>query len=268
MLQCIYRNLYISLAASAFAGAAWGQSAANLAEPADGSRSVAACESLSGGPGSQTGFEEALFEFLASARHQNGAGHLTRLASLDAAARHEACAVRERLNAATAGKGATSLVDHVRVAERQHLLGAFGTSTAVIDAQDDPAAAHTALVHDAMNRENMLRSGFDHAGIAIVDAGSNRIVVQLFAKVDGTFVQPLPQTVSSKTDMRAVLSSADMHPVGWSIEAVSGEIIARGRGNRISGHREAPMEGYLNLDVAVGPEVYTLRGPFVQVESN
>lgn len=268
MLHCGSRNLYFALVASAFASAAWGQSAANPAGSADGFQQLSECGQLAASGSTGADMEEALFTRLESVRRDHGVSGLTRLASLDAAARLEARAVLGQLRNSAVGDPAGSLVDPVRVSERQHLLSAFGTSIVVVGAGSDVAAMHAALADNGMNRENMLRRNFDHAGIAIVDAGARKVVVQVFAKVDGAFEQPLPERVSSRTDVRAVLKSADMHPVGWSLEAVSGEVIARGRGTRIGANYGLPMEGYLNLDVAVGPEIHTLRGPYVKVVSN
>jgi hypothetical protein len=40
----------------------------------------------------------------------------------------------------------------------------------------------------------------------------------------------------------------------------------RGTGERIRDSQGARVEGYLNLDVAMGPDVYTFRGPYVRVK--
>lgn len=260
--------MYATLAAFAFAGAAWGQTAAGSTGPVDGSSQSIVCTSVSTIGSPKPGFEDALLQSLEQIRRESGAGSLTRLASLDAAARLEACSVLKQLTRGSTAEQMIGAVDPVRVSERQHLLSAFGTSIVVVGSDADPAAVHGALTGDDSNLANMLRRSFDHSGIAIVDAGERMIVVQVLAKVDGAFAQPLPERVSSNTDMQMVMKSSDMHPVGWSLEAVSGEVIARGRGTRIGGNRDLPMEGYLNLDVAVGPEIFTLRGPYVQVESN
>ncbi len=268
MLHHRYKNLYTSLAAFAFAGAAWGQSAASPVVPVDGSVPSIVCLPVSSGESLKPGLEDALLRSLEEIRRESGAGSLTRLASLDAAARLEACSLLEQLTQGSTVDQMIGAIDPVRISERQHLLGAFGTSIVVVGSDAGPAETHQALTGDDRNLENMLRRSFDHSGIAIVDAGARMIVVQVLAKVDGAFAQPLPKRVSSNTDMQMVMKSSDMHPVGWSLEAVSGEVIARGRGTRIGGNRDVPMEGYLNLDVAVGPEIFTLRGPYVQVESN
>ena len=45
-----------------------------------------------------------------------------------------------------------------------------------------------------------------------------------------------------------------MTPVGWSLSDERGDLLARGGGRRIQADA-LPMAGYLNLDVAVGPDI-------------
>lgn len=50
--------------------------------------------------------------------------------------------------------------------------------------------------------------------------------------------------------------------VSWSVSGQGGATLLRGSGDRLLDLRGQPIEGYLNLDVTVGQDVYTLRGPF------
>lgn len=52
--------------------------------------------------------------------------------------------------------------------------------------------------------------------------------------------------------------------VSWSVSGQDGQLL-RGSGDRLRNWRGQLIEGYLNPDVAVGQDVYTLRGPFVRM---
>lgn len=157
-----------------------------------------------------------------------------------------------------------SLLDQVRLSDRTALIGSFGSSIAVLDEGASAEEIHAAIQSDAANAE-MLRKGFSHAGTGTYTFGGRVHIVQLFARIDGALQSPLPESVSYSELITPSLAGAGMTPVGWSVSDAKGQTLARGNGRRIlSGTRE-PVAGYLNLDVAVGTDVYTLRGPFVQV---
>ncbi|MEQ9505771.1 MAG: CAP domain-containing protein [Hyphomonas sp.] len=158
-----------------------------------------------------------------------------------------------------------SLLDQVRMTYRTALIGSFGSSIAVLDAKATPAEIHAAIQSDPANAEN-LRRGFDRAGIGSFESEGRLYVVQLFARIAGELSKPLPMQLTEATLLEPSLVSNSMTPVGWSLSNENGELLARGGGRRILSSRTEPVAGFLNLDVAVGNDVYTLRGPYVQVK--
>lgn len=157
-----------------------------------------------------------------------------------------------------------SLLDQVRMMDRTALIGSFGSSIAVLESDATPAEIHSAIQSDPANAEN-LRRGFDHAGVGTYSFGGRLFVVQLFARIDGELSQPLPMKVTEATLLEPSLVSSSMTPIGWSLSDASGGLVARGGGRRILASRTEPIAGFLNVDVVVGTDVYTLRGPYVQV---
>ena len=158
-----------------------------------------------------------------------------------------------------------SLLDQVRTTYRTALIGSFGSSIAVLDAKATPAEIHAALQSDPANAEN-LRRGFDNAGVGTFESAGRLYVVQLFARIDGELAKPLPMQLTEATLLEPSLVSGSMTPVGWTLSDAQGGLLARGSGRRIASSRTQPVAGFLNLDVAVGNDVYTLRGPYVQVK--
>lgn len=156
------------------------------------------------------------------------------------------------------------LLDQVRIAERQSLIGSFGSNIAVLPAGATPAQIHAALLSDPGNAENLAR-GFTHAGMGVHEANGRLYVVQLFARIDGTLSEPLPMRLAGSTVLKPALAG-NMTPVGWSLISAEGDLVARGGGHRVQSSTGLPLEGYLNLDVAVGTDIYSLRGPYVQVD--
>lgn len=157
------------------------------------------------------------------------------------------------------------LLDQVRIAERQSLIGSFASNIAVLPASATPAQIHAALLSDPGNAENLTR-GFTHAGMGTYEAGGRLYVVQLFARIDGSLNQPLPLKLAGSTLLQPALVNSGMTPVGWSLVSADGNLVARGGGKRVQSSSGQPLEGYLNVDVAVGTDIYSLRGPYVQVD--
>lgn len=157
------------------------------------------------------------------------------------------------------------LLDQVRLAERQSLIGSFASNIAVLPAGATPAQIHAALLSDPGNAENLSR-GFTHAGMGTYEAGGRLYVVQLFARIDGALSQPLPLKLAGSTTLQPALANSAMVPVGWSLMSANGDVVARGGGKRLQSSSGKPLEGYLNVDVAVGTDIYSLRGPYVQVD--
>ena len=159
-----------------------------------------------------------------------------------------------------------SLLDQVRLIDRKALIGSFASSIAVLDADASPAEIHAAIQSDAANAAN-LRREFTHAGTGTYVSAGRLYVVELFSRVDGELEQALPVKLSEATVIRPALAADDMTTIGWSLNAADGELLARGSGRRIQSGNQQPMQGFLNLDVAMGTDVYTLRGPFIEVNN-
>ncbi len=157
-----------------------------------------------------------------------------------------------------------SLFDQVRVSERSALIGSFGSSIAVLEAGASAAEIHKAMQTDAANAANLQRA-FSHAGMGSYVHDGRVYVVQIFAKIDGELDGPLPLQLSESTVLRTALATEDMTPVAWSLTDGDGDVLARGTGRRLQTSRAEAVEGYLNLDVALGNDIYTLRGPFVEL---
>lgn len=158
----------------------------------------------------------------------------------------------------------TSLLDQVRMSDRTALIGSFASSIAVLDADATAAEIHAAIQSDPENAAN-LRRGFSHAGMGTYASEGRLYVVQLFARIDGELDRPLPVQISQATLLQSALFSDSMTPVGWSVSDAKGDIVSQGSGRRVQSFGGQSVEGYLNVDVAMGPDVYTLRGPYVQV---
>jgi uncharacterized protein YkwD len=159
-----------------------------------------------------------------------------------------------------------SLLEQVRFADRTSLISSFGSIVAVMPATATANDIQVAIQSDPGNAENLSRN-FSHAGLATFKHGDRLYVVQLFARIDGALDKPLPLQMTSATRLEAALLDDAMQPLGWSVSAPSGEIVARGSGTRLRTDPRQTVEGYLNLDVAMGNEIYTLRGPFVKVSN-
>jgi uncharacterized protein YkwD len=157
-----------------------------------------------------------------------------------------------------------SLFDQVRIADRRDLIGSFASGIAVLDAGATAADVHAAIQSDAANAEN-LRRGFTHAGIGTHIEDGRLYVVQIFARIDGELDEPLPMQLTAAAVLHPALASDGMTTVGWSISDASGQTLAQGGGRRLQSCGDQPVEGYLNLDVSLGTGIYTLRGPYVQV---
>jgi len=157
-----------------------------------------------------------------------------------------------------------SLFDHMRVSERSALIGSFGSSIAVLEAGATAAEIHQAIQSDAANAENLHRA-FSHAGMGSYVHDGRVYVVQVFARIDGELNKPLPLQLAQSTVLRPALAAEAMTPVAWSLTDDKGDVLARGNGRRLQTSSAGAVEGYLNLDVAIGNDIYTLRGPFVEL---
>jgi len=210
------------------------------------------------------GMETALAAIANTARALNAIEPLATHPGLADVARAHALDMAVRGYVGYADPSGLSLLDQVRLSERSALIGSFGSSIVVLDASASAKQVHDALQSDPANAAN-LRRNFSHVGIGAHVSGDRLYVVQLFARIDGVLDKPLPVRLTEATVIRPSLVASDMTPVGWSLSDASGEVLARGSGRRIQSSRNEPLQGYLNLDVAVGTDVYTLRGPYIQV---
>lgn len=198
-------------------------------------------------------------------RQDAGLAGLAEHQKLALVAQEHARDMARRHYAADVSPEGRTLLDHVRQADRQTLYSAFGTAIAIVDAGTSAESVLAALMSDPSNKANLLRPGFDHVGIGAVEQDGRLYVVQLMARVEGQLQQPLPVNSSGAESLRVELAARGMTPVSWSLSDGTGTTLLRGTGERIRDPRGRGAEGYLNLDVAMGPDVYTLRGPYVRV---
>jgi uncharacterized protein YkwD len=226
--------------------------------------SFAQTAEISGSPVSQRNVDAALLDLANDTRLQSALAPLSSDAGLESVAEAHARDMALRGYVGYADPSGASLLDKVRIEDRSALIGSFGSSLAVLDARASAEEIHAAIQSDADNAEN-LRRGFTHAGMGTYVAGGKIYVVQLFARIDGALEKPLPSRMNGSTLIQADLFSDDMTPVSWSLSDKLGTPLARGSGRRISGAQGRSLEGFLDLDVAVGQDIYTLRGPYVQL---
>ncbi|MFN3312262.1 MAG: CAP domain-containing protein [Hyphomonas sp.] len=209
--------------------------------------------------------DAALSERIEAVRASEGMGILETHAVLSEIAAAHARDMAERGYAADVTPEGLSLLDQVRLADRQSLFSTFGTNIAIAGADASADDLHSAVMSSENNAANIRRAGFSHIGVGSAEQDGRVYVVQLFAKIDGSLDQPLPVQAGMAPSLRTSLTGARMVPVSWSVSGQDGALLLRGSGERLRDGRGQPVEGYLNLDVAVGQDVYTLRGPFVRM---
>ena len=258
MLQVKYRVLSLLALAIAAPGVA-------LSEPGSMARMSPDESSAATVSSEAAGFNDALLRAVAAERHGAGLAPLTEHETLSLVAEMHARDMARRDYAADVTPEGLTLMDFVRQADRQTLYSSFGTTIAIVDAQADAGSVLTALMSDPGNAENVLRSGFDHVGVGAVEQNGRLYVVQLLARVEGHLEQPLPVNAGAADSLRINFAEPGMTPVSWSVSDGSGEALLRGSGDRIRDASALGVEGYLDLDVAMGTDVYTLRGPYVRV---
>ncbi|WP_409917041.1 CAP domain-containing protein [Hyphomonas sp.] len=215
---------------------------------------------------SVSALETALTTRIDSARAHEGLSSLESHPVLAEIAARHARDMAERAYAADVTPEGDSLLDLVRQEDRQSLYSAFGANILIAGAGASADQLHAAMMQSADNAANVRRAGFSHSGIGSVEQDGRIYVVQLFARVDGALTEPLPVQAGSAPALRTALTGARMVPVSWSVNAPDGALLLRGSGDRLRDGRGKAVEGYLNLDVAVGQDVYTLRGPFVRLD--
>lgn len=236
-----------------------------LSEPSATAR-LSPDESSLARPSGGNEFGAALLKEVAEVRAAAGVSALQEHQALSRVAELHAQDMAQRRYAADVSPEGLTLLDHVRQADRQTLYSAFGTVIAIVDAGASADAVLTAFMSDPVNADNIRRSGFDHVGVGTAELDGRLYIVQLLARVEGRLEQPLPLNAGASDSLEAAFFAQGMTPVSWSVSDGAGATLLRGTGERIRDTQGAEVEGYLDLDVAMGMDVYTLRGPYVKVK--
>ena len=259
MLQWKYRTLSLLALAVAAPGVALSETVSpGLLSPSEAG--------ITATPGLAEHFDDQLLQLVQEARFDEGLAGLAAHQSLTMVAQAHAKDMAKRGYAADATPEGLSLLDTVRREDRQTLYSSFGTAIAIAEAGADARSVLAALMSEPSNSENLLRGGFDHVGIGSFEQDGRLYVVQLLARVEGRLEEPLPMYAGDAESLRAEFSARGMTPVSWSVNDQSGQTLLRGTGERIRDSQGSRVEGYLNLDVVMGPDVYTFRGPYVRVK--
>ena len=213
----------------------------------------------------QASFSDAMVGAVQNARYEAGLGAVTEHQTLSTVAEMFARDMARRDYAADVSPEGVTLLDLVRQADRQTLYSAFGTTIAIVDAKTSAPDVLAAVMSDPANAQNVLRAGFDHVGIGAVEQDGRLYVVQLLARVEGQLTQPLPVNAKTAGNLQVDFADQRMTPVSWSVSDGAGTTLLRGSGQHIRDPQGQGVEGYLDLDVARGLDVYTLRGPYIRV---
>ena len=264
-----YTSKFLSVSALAFAvlsGPSFAGSACDLSDgygitPSSFLQEADTCLAGVDGVYTDTSLEGDLLKLADAQRAAQGISGIESLDSLTKAARLHAYDMAVRGYASHQDPEGRSHLDRVRMVERSRLIGSFGANVVVVKAGLPAEEIQKAIVADAANAANFRRSEFDHMGIAAVEANGLLYIVELFARVDGTLDTPLPTVAMPHTDLAANFSDDKLEPVGWSVVSPSGKTLMRGIGGRMPATLPSIDEGYLQVDVAHGEDVYTLKGP-------
>ena len=271
MLQKHYRYMSISaLALAALGLTAHADQGCDLSnglglQPAAFQTETEACFEGLNGVSADTFMQSQLRVFTDATRTENGKEGLESLAALNEAARIHAYDMAVRGYAAHEDLEGRSHLDRVRLLDRTHLIGAFGANMAIVDDAATAEEAFRALMADPANKANLVRGEFDHAGIAAVRANGRIYLVQLFSRVEGKLKSPVPAQMNGKTDLKAVFAESRAEPLGWSVVSTSGDVIAQGIGDSVPASELKGKTGYLTIDMALGADRYTLKGPAVSL---
>ena len=271
MLQINYKYLSISaLALAALGLTAYADSSCDLtdglsAQPAAFQQETEACFEGLNGVKSDPQLQIELRRLTEAARSERGNKDLANLVSLSEAARIHGYDMAVRDYVAHDDPEGRSHLDRVRLLDRRVLIGAFGANMAVVDENATAEEAFAALMADPANVANLNRTAFDHMGIAAIRADGRIYLIQLFARVDGQLEAPLPANMSQRTDLKAVFAESRAEPVGWSVVSADGDVLAKGIGDTAPASSLKGQSGYLNIDMALGKDLYTLKGPAVSL---
>lgn len=234
-------------------------------QPAAFQTETEACFEGLNGVTPDTFMQGQLGQFTAADRSNAGKASLENLATLNEAARIHAYDMAVRGYVAHEDMEGRSHLDRVRLLDRTHLMGAFGANMAIVDDSATPEEAYRALMADPANKANLKRGEFDHTGVAAVRANGRIYLVQLFSRVEGKLQAPVPTQMNGKTDLKAVFAESRAEPLGWSVVSTSGNVLAKGIGDRVPASELKGQSGYLTIDMALGKDRYTLKGPAVSL---
>ncbi|MEP0316524.1 MAG: CAP domain-containing protein [Hyphomonas sp.] len=234
-------------------------------QPAAFQTETEACFEGLNGVTPDTFMQTELRRFTEAARTSAGKDRLENLPTLKKAAMIHAYDMAVRGYVAHDDLEGRSHLDRVRLLDRSHLMGAFGANMAIVDDSATAAEAYDALMADSANRANLTREEFDHTGVAAVRANGRIYLVQLFSRVEGKLQAPVPTQMNGKTDLKAVFAESRAEPLGWSVVSTSGNVLAQGIGNSVPASELKGQSGYLTIDMALGRDRYTLKGPAVSL---
>lgn len=268
MLHYAYKILSVSaLAFAALSGPSFADTACDLSDgygmtPTAFQKEADACLEGINGIKTDTFLANELLRLAGEKRETQGAQQVESLSSLIDAARLHAYDMAVRGYAAHEDLEGRTHLDRVRMMERSRLIGAFGANVVVVKAGTTAEDIQKALLADEANAANFKRKEFDHIGVAAIEANGMIYVVELFARVDGRLDTPIPMVAAPRTNLAANYSDK-LEPVGWSVVSASGETLMRGIGDKMPASLPNISEGFLQVDVALGKDVYTLKGPAI-----
>ena len=272
MLRSTYK--FLSVSALAFAALS-GPSFAGTCDLSDGfgitpaafQEEAASCLEGMAGVTADTSLENDLMRLAGERRAAVGGGEMAPLASLTEAARLHAYDMAVRGYAAHEDLEGRSHLDRVRMIDRTRLIGAFGANVVVVKAGLPAEEIQKLILADAANASNFTRNAFDHMGVGLVEADGMLYIVELFARVDGVLETPLPAVASPGMKLAADFSDDKLEAVGWSVVSARGDTLMRGIGGKLPATLPAIEEGFLQMDVAYGEDIYTLKGPALSSSS-
>ena len=258
MLQWKYRAMSLLALAIAAPGVA-------LSEPASMPFLSPDDSAIKQQPSEQKTFVSEFFGGVQDIRARAGVDSLKVSPTLTEVAQAHARDMVQRGYAADTSPEGLTLLDQVRVADRRSLYSEFGSAVLIVDKESAAEKVLTSLMSEQVNAENILRGSFDHTGIGVAEDKGQFYIVQLLARVDGHLETPMPVQAGGLDSLKADLNMPGAKPVSWSVSDGHGSTLMRGSGERIRDGQGNPIAGYLNVDVAMGPDVYSLRGPYIEV---
>jgi uncharacterized protein YkwD len=268
MLHNAYKFLSVSaLALAALSGPSFADPACDLSDgygmtPTAFQKEADACLEGINGIKTDTFMANELLRLAGEQREDQGVQGVQSLSSLIDAARLHAYDMAIRGYAAHEDPEGRTHLDRVRMMERSRLIGAFGANVVIVKAGTSAEDIQKAIMADKANAANFKRDEFDHMGVAAIEANGMMYVVELFARIDGRLDAPIPMVAAPKTNLAANYNDK-LEPVGWSVVSASGETLMRGIGDKLPATLPSIEEGFLQVDVALGKDVYTLKGPAI-----